>query len=143
MISQTRKAVIVLMVCLSVYTHASEKGLTGRWELVPQNSDRIALYNNLSINITEENGKFRIIHTWGRGRSFTDVFEFETGGTVNSVPVRDRVWPTNVFMGISMDPESFRSVTAATEEKGHTLRLNISYEVLASQGRKEVAAVHT
>ena len=140
MSTRLRYVTVSAVSLLCVLLNAQEKGLTGQWDLVPQNSSNIALYNDLSISIEHHGTEYTITHTWGGRRSFTDVFNVRADGKRRMVPVRDRIWPTNVFMGVSMDSLSSRSVSARDGKNGQVLALNMSYPVLVSQGRKNITA---
>ena len=59
-----------------------------------------------------------------------------TGGTVNEVPVDDRVWPAQPFMGVSMKVGSKQRVTATWSDDGRTLVVERHYTVLVSQGER-------
>ena len=81
------------------------------------------------------------IETWGRGRSFTDTLLVKPGRTVRS-PVNHRVFPSNVFMGLSMDKQQGRRIKCVWENQGSHLRMDETFTVLASQGKRTLKAVH-
>ena len=118
-------------------------GLEGKWGLVPQMSQEIGLYGTLSIDLQRRPPGVLIVQKWGTTRSFTDSLTLKVGGMVNEIPVRDRVWPSNVFMGLSMPIRSTRQIKAMWEKNGKTLRLEESYSIRGSQGLTPVSAVHT
>jgi hypothetical protein len=63
-------------------------------------------------------------------------------GKVHRVPVRDRVWPSNVFMGVSLQPGSMRELSAREERSGAVLVINEKYPLLVSQGTMTLETEH-
>ena len=116
--------------------------LEGRWELVPQASSEVPLYRNLSLEFRLGKRKVVLVEKWGRRRSFSDTLVLRTDGTLQRISVTNRVWPTNVFMGLSMIPGSSRQVKAAWVDPGKTLRLDIRYPIRGSQGKTWIEATH-
>ncbi len=135
-----------LMILLSLPVLAisqGDSGFNGKWALIPGRSTEIDLYGTLSLVIQQNASTVTIIQTWGIGRSFTDTLALRTGGAINQIPIRDRVWPTNVFMGISMQKGATEQVTATWEDNGMLLRVERRYDVLSSQGRQQISSIET
>jgi hypothetical protein len=120
-----------------------DPGFSGKWTLIPEKSTEIDLYATLSLEIQQDASTVTIFQTWGSGRSFKDTLKLKTDGSVNQVPVHDRVWPTNVFMGISMQKGETEQVKALWEENGMVLKLEKDYSVLASQGKEQISSIET
>ncbi len=112
--------------------------LYGTWKLIPDSSSQLLLYRTVSLNIESEGNHVKIIRTWGTRFAKVDSLYLSTYGRVNLVPVDNRVWPTDVFMGVSMIPGSKDRVTANWVQKGRSLNVDETYPVLVSQGRTEV-----
>lgn len=110
----------------------------GEWKLVPESSSQVMLYNTVSLRIQSEGSHVKIIRTWGTRFAKVDSLYLSTDGKVNLVPIDNRVWPTQVFMGVSMIPGSNDRVTARWTKEGRTLDVDETYPVLVSQGRTEV-----
>ena len=145
MSSQFRSFVYCFMFVILFPTLAVSQGdprFDGKWELIREKSTEIDLYRNLTIEIQQSNSTVTIIQKWGTRRSFSDTLNLTTGGVVNQVPVRDRVWATNVFMGISTAVGTSRQIKANWENDGKTLRLQDDYTVLASQGKRQISSEH-
>ncbi len=124
-----------LVASCPAWGQASED-FNGRWSLVTEKSSGIELYEKLSLQTTREGDAVKIVQTWGTGDIALRVpMELRTGGVENAVPVANRVWPTDVFMGISMDKDEPEKITAQWSENGRRLDLDCHYAVLASQGR--------
>jgi len=115
----------------------------GKWTFIQQMSDDIGLYASLSIDFRQTASTVTILHKWGTGRSFLDSLSLEVGGKINKIPVTNRVWPSNVFMGISMPVGGTRQIKALWESNGKVLKLEESYSVRGSQGMSPITAVHT
>lgn len=135
--------IILVMSAASAFADAADKSFEGRWELVPQVSSEIGLYDALSLEFRVSGNEVQIVEKWGTTRSFQDTLRFVVGGQENLVPVTNRVWPTNVFMGISMIPGTQRKVRAHWGDGGRTLRVEVEYVLRGSQGQRPVKSVHT
>ncbi len=73
-------------------------------------------------------------------RRFVDSLVLPLSGKTVDVTVTDRVFPTNVFMGLSMVTGSVRTVRATKAESG--LQMDESYTVRGSQGEVKATATH-
>jgi len=117
-------------------------GISGDWALSKSQSSEIPLYKTLSINIKPYNHSVRIIQDWGVHHSTIDTLSFKTGGRTNEIPVNSRVWPTEVFMGVSMVPGSKKKITARWSNQHKTLTINEHYEVRVSQGKFPITSTY-
>ena len=120
-----------------------DQGINGDWKLSKNQSTEISLYNTLSLNIKSSDDSVRIIQIWGTHRSTIDTLELKTGGSVNEIPVESRVWPTNVFMGVSQIPGSHKKVAAKWSNGHQQLDITEQYEVWSSQGKALVKSDYT
>jgi hypothetical protein len=134
---------LIALLSFSLGFGQGNAGFDGKWVLIPQMSQEIGLYGALSIDIKQGPSNVLVVQKWGTSRSFTDSLALKVGGAVNEIPVRDRVWPSNVFMGLSMPVGSTRQIRARWEKNGKLLRLEESYSIRGSQGLHPVSAVHT
>jgi hypothetical protein len=100
------------------------------------------LYRSLNVDFTFRASGITLVQTWGTRRRFSDTLMLAVGGTVNRVPITNRVFATNVFMGLSMAVGGERTITAAWEEGGNVLRLEEMVNVIGSQGASPVRTVH-
>ncbi len=115
-----------------------------RWTFLPLKSSQVALFQTLSLVIRRDGAKVTVEQMWGSGQyAFRTAMTLTTGGTVNEVPVTDRVWPTQPFMGVSMKVGSKQRVTATWSDEGRTLVVERHYTVLVSQGQREVSSTDT
>jgi hypothetical protein len=113
----------------------------GQWTLLPLKSSQVDLFRTLALNIQGHGPKVTLEQMWGRGQyAINTAMTLTTDGTVNEVPVTDRVWPTQPFMGVSMKVGSRQRVTATWSDDGRTLVVVRHYTVLASQGPREVTS---
>jgi len=114
----------------------------GKWELIREKSSEISLYGTLSLNIQHNNEEIIVSQKWGGSRNFTDRIVFKTDGKTYKNPIQDRVWATNVFMGISGKTGEDRKITANFEKDNSVLSLKIDYPILASQGQFTLTENH-
>jgi hypothetical protein len=135
-----RSALTLISVLLLPLFAASQgnPGFNGKWSLIPQESHDIGLFANLSIDFQQGPSSVTLIHKWGSGRSYTDSLSLQTGGAVTTMKIRDRVWPANVFMGLSRPVGGKREFKAMWGGGGKTLTVTESYSIQGSQGLSPV-----
>ncbi|MEA2004794.1 MAG: GxGYxYP family putative glycoside hydrolase [Acidobacteriota bacterium] len=145
MSNQLRYFIVFLVIILLVPVFGISQGdpaFNGKWTLIPDKSTEIDLYGTLSLEFQLDGSTVTIIQTWGTRRSFTETLVLKTGGAVNIVPINNRVFPTNVFMGLSMPVGDKRQIKATWENNGKVLRLEEQYEILSSQGKSKISSIH-
>jgi hypothetical protein len=120
-----------------------DPAFTGRWVVVPQSSHDIALFGTMSVEFRQQPSAVTILQKWGGARFFMDSLALKVGGVSNTVTIRDRVWPTNVFMGLKMPVNGTRQIKAMWEQRGKVLTLDESYSIHGSQGLSPIHATHT
>ncbi len=120
-----------------------DPGFNGKWALIPHLSHDIGLYANLSMEISQGASNVTLTHRWGRARFLVDSVALQVGGATTRVDIRDRVWPANVFMGLSMPVGGKREFKAVLENGGKTLTVTESYSIQSSQGAAPVSTVHS
>lgn len=70
---------------------------------LPHHCTQIDLFATLSLNLQQTETEIMILRTWRRReRSKTDTLIASTHGSGRSSRITDRVFATNVFMGLSM-----------------------------------------
>jgi len=141
-IHQRLAMILVILFCCAAALGAEGPTLEGEWVLVPQASTEIDLYATLTIEIARNDGGVTLTRTFGGSRNHKDSLTLKTGGFANQVPVLDRVFPTNVFMGLSMPVGSHRTIKAFWGDAPSHLRLEETCEVLASQGNVPIRSQH-
>ncbi len=132
----------VLAVCAGAFAQADPQ-FSGTWKLLPHVSTEIDLYGTLSIEVTLKQDGVLLVQTWGTSRRFVDSLDLRTDGSINEVVVKDRVFPTNVFMGLSMPVGSTRQLVARWEKDGAVLKVEERFVVRGSQGPAPVQCLHT
>jgi hypothetical protein len=121
---------------------AEELTLAGDWILVSPASTEIDLYGTLTVEIARQDDRLTLTRIFGTARSFRESLILKIGGFANKVPVTDRVFPTNVFMGLSMARGTERTIKAFWVDKASHLRLEETCDVLASQGKISIRIQH-
>ncbi len=133
--------IIVLLPTFAITQSNPE--FTGKWILIPEKSSEIGLYGTLSIDIQQTDTSVTIIQKWGTSRSFSDTLNLKTNGQFQKVPIKDRVFPTNVFMGLSMPVGKSRQIKAMWENYGSILKIEQKYNIRSSQGNTPIHSIHT
>jgi len=124
-------------------SHAQGSGdLAGRWKLVPQMSHEIGLYGTLSLEIRRDAKTVTVVQRWGTSRFYVDSITVTLNGSPSLVPVSNRVWPANVFMGLSMPVGDSRKVSATIDNKG-ILNIEEQYDIRGSQGPSPISIRHS
>ena len=144
--SNTIRSFYCLMIAFLLPTLGLSKGdpaFNGKWTLIPDKSSEIGLYRTLSLEIQQDSATVTIIQTWGTRRSFSDTLVLKTGGAVNQVTISNRVFPTNVFMGLSMPVGSSRQMKAKWKSKDTVLKITEKCKVRGSQGLSPISSAHT
>ncbi|MDP2885655.1 MAG: GxGYxYP family putative glycoside hydrolase [Ignavibacteria bacterium] len=135
---------IALVILLPFVTVGQgNSAFSGKWTLLPQMSHDIGLFANLTIDIRPGASTVVLIHKWGTSRSFVDSLSLQLGGAVNTVSIRDRVWPANVFMGLAMPIGGKREFKATWEKGGSILKVVETYAIRGSQGNAPISTIHT
>ncbi|MBD3386657.1 hypothetical protein GF407_17270 [candidate division KSB1 bacterium] len=132
----------IILLSVTALTAQPAADFRGQWELIPQASSEISLYSTLSLKFQNAEKGITIIQKWGGNRSFSDTLTLKTDGSTTKQIVPNRVWPTNVFMGLSMIPGDERSFSATWSENNRLLSVNYDYKIHGSQGIQPVSAVH-
>ncbi|MEE4312748.1 MAG: GxGYxYP domain-containing protein [candidate division KSB1 bacterium] len=135
-------ATLVILLCPVLLLGNGHPGFDGEWTLLKDKSSEIGLYNSLSLEIERGVETTTIIQKWGTRRSFSDTLQLRTDGKPMSLPVKNRVFPTNVFMGLSKAVGGDRSFSAKWQDDGNALVVRESYDIRGSQGMTSVASEH-
>lgn len=121
---------------------SGSESLDGEWVLIPDQSADIDLYGSLSLNITRHGDSLTIVQHWGRGsRFFDDSLTVVPDGTIRSFPVRSRLFPSNVFMGIAATPGEKRHIQAHCPDR-QTLIMDKTKMLRGSQGPRSIKSRH-
>jgi hypothetical protein len=143
--TKMKSRLLILFSLLLLPFIASSQGdpaYSGKWVVVSQSSHDIALYGTMSVEFRQEASTVTLLQKWGANRFFLDSLALKFGGAVNTVPIRDRVWPSNVFMGLMMPVNGTRQIKASWEQQGKVLKLDESYSIHGSQGLSPIRATH-
>ncbi len=115
---------------------------TGQWESIKDQSADIDLYGKISLDISGDNDRIQIIRKFGGRRYFGDTLDVQPGGKVSNVQINDRVFPSNVFMGLSMIPGTKRTLSAEWTDEGQTITIHETYQLQSSQGKSMQQNTH-
>lgn len=117
-------------------------GLEGSWEMISFKSSEIPLFNHLFLEIKKDGKNIVLIKKWGRNRGYTDIIRLKTDRTLNKIPVPNRNFSTNVFMGVSLKPDAPRLIRAWWKEEETVLKLDQTVTVSSSQGMRKIESEH-
>ncbi len=129
---------------LNSFSLASEPAtILGKWSLIPHKSTEIDLYGTLELTIEGTGNHLKLIQKFGGRRSYSDTVSFKTNGSAHKFKIKDRVFPTNVFMGVKAIVNSERVIKAKWHTPEKELRVEESIYALGSQGKTKITSVHT
>lgn len=134
---------ILFMTFCSCLFAQNNLGITGKWALVPDESTPLSYYNTINLDIQQSNTSLTIVQKWESKFPKIDSVQVSINGEVNKAPINNRVWPFQVFMGVSMIPGSEKEVTAKWVAKDSILEVKESYPVQISQGKVNIHGVRT
>jgi hypothetical protein len=132
----------LLMIPLSLFAQG-DPAYVGKWEMLPAQSTDIDLWGTLSVEFRSVGTTVGLVEQWGGARNFRDSLVLRTGGAVNAVPIRNRVFPSNVFMGLMMPVGSTREIVAEWQENGTGFTWEEKFPVRGSQGVTPAIARHS
>ena len=133
---------VLMLLCAAMPGVALAAGIDGEWKLVPEKSSEISLYNTVALKVTLTDNTVTILQTWGGTRAFRDTVTLPVDGKKYTTTVRDRVWPTNVFMGVRVKSGATRELSATWEKKGEVLVVTETVPLLVSQGERSLTTEH-
>jgi hypothetical protein len=119
----------------------TDSALIGSWELLPDRSTEIDLYGTLTVSIARRGKAVEIVRKFGSARFFTDSLVVTPGGSAVTKAIDNRVFPTNVFMGLSMPVGDRREIRAWWD--GGVLKLQEDFPLRGSQGVTPVRVLHS
>ncbi len=131
-----------LLFTSSLVTGKEQNDFNGQWQIIPTKSSNIDLYGTMSVEISMNGNHLDLIQKWGTSRSFNDTVSIDLNGKSIEKIIDDRVFPTNVFMGLSLAVGKTKKTSAYWSEDKKTLFVKETYPVLVSQGKKEIEAIH-
>ena len=145
MLKQTQVLCFILALNIIPLFVVSQENIkfNGKWKILTEKSSEIDLYKYLSIEFQQNKQTLTLIQSWGGRRSFNDTVVIKTNGKTQKIPVQNRVFPTNVFMGLSMKVGSYREISAHWEQQGKILKVKEVCTILASQGEFPLTVNHT
>lgn len=139
-----RSLSFILLILLFSLTAVNSQDLSveGKWTLVQQASTEIDLYSLLQVGIEIRGDELALTRIFGGRRAFKDILTLKSGGLANQVSVDNRIFPTNVFMGLSMPVGGERIIKVFWIDPPAHLKLEETYDVFASQGKSQVFCEH-
>jgi hypothetical protein len=131
---------LVFLMC-GIASGQTDPALYGSWELLPEKSTEIDLYGTLTVTIAPKGNAVEIVRKFGANRSFKDSLMLLPGAAAVKKDIKNRVFPTNVFMGLAMPVGQQREVRAWWE--GADLKLEEKFSLRGSQGLTPLNVLNT
>jgi len=97
-----RKSILLLIIALLPLLAYGQSG--GFWASGSSWLRQAMMWNCLApfCRIQASAGRLDVVTEMGICTLFLDSLSLSVDGAVNAIPIRDRVWPSNVFMGLMM-----------------------------------------
>lgn len=141
---QKTAILLTLLIAITLKVFAGDTlGLRGEWTLVPDESTPVSYYNTISLDIQQKDSSLTVVQKWVEKFPHIDSFHVYINGEPNKVPVTNRVWPYQVFMGVSLIPGTEKEVSAQWINKDSILEVKEDYPVFISQGRTTIRSIRT
>ena len=128
---------IMLLICPA--SAQTDDSPFGSWELLPDRSTDIDLYKNLTVKIQQAPAGILVVDRWGGDRHFVDSLLLPADGRTVQVPITNRVFPSNVFMGLMMTVGRTADGQGSLDRGRPRARRDIPFA--GSQGIMRVSAV--
>jgi hypothetical protein len=136
---------LCLLVCATMVVGAQSKdgaGLMGTWDIITEKSSDIDHFSSLSLRISREKDAVKIVHVWRTRNTVSDSVTLVPGGRGIDVPITHWIFPSNIFMGLTMPLGEKRHISAKWEQPGTVLAVTEQFPVHGSQGKKPVTVTH-
>lgn len=109
----------------------------GKWVLIPEQSSALDVFDTVSLEFRDvAAGRVVVTEQWGSQRSVTEVLDLRLGGAVNEVPIAEKAFSGNVFMGVRRDVGAKRAITARWVGAFTELELKEALPIRSQQGRR-------
>ncbi|MDD4644747.1 MAG: GxGYxYP family putative glycoside hydrolase [Bacteroidales bacterium] len=139
-----KKLFLYILMCSFTGVFAQDLPFTGTWELVKASSTEIDLYSTMEVNLNQKGKEINLQRTWVAGReTFKDSMCVKINGSGEKVTINSRLFPTNVFMGISAMVGEQTKLSSKYDKKANVLEITEKIPILVSQGKKEMVHTHT
>ncbi|MGH2645178.1 MAG: hypothetical protein ACRDE2_14590, partial [Chitinophagaceae bacterium] len=144
-----KKIYLLYLLCLFGFLFPIETlaqsavGISGSWQLIPDESAPLSYYNTLNLKIAVNNSHITFVKKWVAQFPKTDSVDVPTENIITRIPVTNRIWPYQVFMGVSMIPGSEKEIKAKWITKDSVLQIDETYPILISQGREIMHSINT
>ena len=140
----TRLFLMIILLCGLIPVSAQKQLLEGNWQLLPEKSAQIDLFNTVKLNITYTDKQFMIERIWGApSREFRDTFDLQVRSRKQTEIIQSRVFPTNVFMGMKVAEGQRRELTLDWKPGEIVAKIQEEYPGMVSQGDRVFQATHT
>ncbi|MFH0989603.1 MAG: GxGYxYP domain-containing protein [bacterium] len=130
---------IVISLAISTGVSAQEMAFNGKWKLIKQQSSDLDYFQYMTIQFTVKQDEITVVKEFGPKRKAQETLVLKTNGSKHYVPVIDRTFMSNLYMGIKLPPNEKKEVTAAWQ-KENVLVIHERYPITGSQGRKHIEA---
>ncbi|MBD3384274.1 hypothetical protein GF407_05030 [candidate division KSB1 bacterium] len=136
--------IILFLLSLCCGTVLAADNILGEWTMLPQHSTEIDLFATLSLDLQYKETNMTVLRTWGRGsRSKTDTLVASMDGSVQLNEITDRVFATNVFMGLSMAVGTNQKTRGMWLEPHKAVEIEEICDVISSQGQSTLTTRHS
>jgi hypothetical protein len=130
---------LFLLSCLVIAgVSAQDKALEGKWNLIKGGSSDLDYFQSMTVQFTVTKDEITIVREFGPRRRAAETMVLKADGSVNTIPVVDGTFMSNLFMGVKIPRGTKKEVTASWSKDG-ILNVHERYVILASQGEKHIA----
>jgi hypothetical protein len=125
----------------SSFLIAQETAFDGKWKIIKEKSTDIDSYWTMTMEFSVKKDEVIITHEFLGRKKYEEKMILKTNGKIQKVEIKDRSFPTNIFMALKIQVGNKKEVLAIWE-KTNVLKITEKYEVLCSQGSKNIDVTH-
>jgi hypothetical protein len=132
----------VLFLIVFTEVSAQKMELQGKWTLIKEQSSDLDYFQSMTIQFTVKKNEITVVKEFGPRRKSAETMVLMTDGSMNSVPVTDGTFMSNLYMGLKIPAHSTKQVTAIWSRE-HLLAIHERYSVKSSQGIEAIDVENT
>jgi hypothetical protein len=132
--------ILLLVLFSSTILFSQEINFNGKWTMMREKSTDIDSYQALSIEFSIKKDEITIYQEWGH-KKFEEKMSLKTNGKIHNIEIKNRIFPSNIFMGLKMPIGEKKEVTAVWENN-NVLKIKEKYDIICSQGTKTLIVTH-
>jgi hypothetical protein len=134
-------SILFFLIISSALLFSQETALNGKWEIIKEKSTNIDSYRGMGLEFTIKKDEVTLTQNYFGRLPYQERLTLKTNGKSQSFEIKERSFPTNIFVSFKLQPGKKKEVSAKWDN--NVLTVNEKFEVLCSQGTKIMNVTHT